>query len=150
MSIITRSDLDKQVEKNRKFYDKYEYSIGYKRKQIKKGWRKFIRTQNYTVLATIQSPFIKSPYMFEDKFKRFSELDRTNSLFYSAERNADLSGYHFHLLINAYRLTKGALCYALDLKYNQIPYYKPVDSKVKVASYVTKYMKDDQIHYNIY
>ena len=70
MSIITRSDLDKQVEKNRKFYDKYEYSIGYKRKQIKKGWRKFIRTQNYTVLATIQSPFIKNPYMFEDKFKR--------------------------------------------------------------------------------
>ena len=24
MSVITRSDLDKQVEKNRKFYDKYE------------------------------------------------------------------------------------------------------------------------------
>ena len=66
-----------------------------------------------------------------------------------SERNADLSGYHFHLLINAHRLTKGVLCYVLDLKNNQIPYYKPVDNKVKVAGYVTKYMKDDQIHYNI-
>ena len=150
MSILTRNNLDIQVEKNKKFYDNYEYSISHKRNKIKKGWRNFIRTQNYTVLATIQSPFIKNPYMFEDKFKRFSELERTNSLFYSAERNADLSGYHFHLLINAYRLTKSALCYALDLKYNQIPYYKSVDSKVKVARYVTKYMKDDQTHYNIY
>ena len=150
MSILTRNNLDIQVEKNKKFYDNYEYSISYKRKQLKKDWRKFISSQNYNVLATIQSPFIKSPYMFEDKFKKFSELQRTNSLFYSAERNADLSGYHFHLLINAHRLTKGVLCYVLDLKYNQIPYYKSVDSKVKVARYVTKYMKDDQTHYNIY
>jgi hypothetical protein len=88
--------------------------------------------------------------MFEDKFKRFSELDRTNSLFYSAERNADLSGFHFHLLINAYRLTKGALCYALDLKPNQIPYYEQINDKVAVSRYVTKYMNGDQIHYNIY
>lgn len=139
MSTITKNNI-----KN------YNYSMNYKRSRLKQDWRKFISSQDYNVLATIQSPFIKNPYMFEDKFKRFSELDRTNSLFYSAERNADLSGYHFHLLINAYRLTKGALCYALDLKYNQIPYYKPVDSMVKVASYVTKYMKDDQIHYNIY
>jgi len=150
MSIITRSNLDIQVEKNKKFYDNYDYSISYKRKQLKKGWRKFISNQNYNVLATIQSPFIKNPTMLEDRFKRFSELDRTTSLFYSVERNADLSGYHFHLLINAHRLTKGVLCYALDLKHNQIPYYKPVDNKVKVAGYVTKYMKDDQIHYNIY
>ncbi len=128
----------------------YNYSINYKKNKLKKNWRKFISSQNYNVLATIQSPFIKNPYMLEDKFRKFSELDRTYSLFYSAERNVDLSGYHFHLLIDAYKLTKGALCYALDLKANQIPYYKPVDSKVKVASYVTKYMKDDQIHYNIY
>jgi|TARA_R110000744_G_scaffold370677_1_gene481357 hypothetical protein len=150
MSILTRSNLDIQVEKNKKFYDNYEYSISYKRKQLKKDWRKFISSQNYNVLATIQSPFIKNAYMLEDKFKQFSEFNRTNSLFYSAERNADLSGYHFHLLINAYKLTKDVLCYALDLNPNQIPYYKSVDSKVKVAGYVTKYMKDDQIHYNIY
>ena len=31
-------------------------------------WRKFISSQNYNVLATIQSPFIKNPYMLEDKF----------------------------------------------------------------------------------
>jgi|TARA_Y100000385_G_C12753413_1_gene491950 hypothetical protein len=129
----------------------YSYSMNYKRNQLKKNWRKFISSQNYNVLATIQSPFIKNPTMFEDRFRKFSELDRTHSLFYSVEYNADRkSGYHIHLLINAYKLTKGFLGYALDLKPNQIPYYKPVDSKVKVASYVTKYMKDDQIHYNIF
>ena len=125
--------------------------MNYKRNQLKKNWRKFISSQNYNVLATIQSPFIKNPTMFEDRFRKFSELDRTHSLYYSVEYNADRkSGYHIPLLINAYKLTKGFLGYALDLKPNQIPYYKPVDSKVKVASYVTKYMKDDQTHYNIY
>lgn len=150
MSRITRSILDKQVEKNKRFYENYEYSINYKRNKLKKNWREFIVSQNYNVLATIQSPFIKNPTMLEERFRKFSELDRTYSLFYSAERNADLSGYHIHLLVNAYELTKDILGYNLDLKPNQIPYYKPVDSKVKVAGYVTKYMKDDQTFYNIY
>ena len=139
MSTITKNNI-----KN------YNYSMNYKRSRLKQDWRKFISSQDYNVLATIQSPFIKKPDMLEDRFRKFSECDRTYSLFYSAERNADLSGFHFHLLINAYKLTKDVLCYNLDLEPNQIPYYKPVDSKVKVASYVTKYMKDDQTFYNIY
>ena len=150
MSRITRSILDKQVEKNKRFYENYEYSINYKKNKLKKDWRKFISSQNYNVLATIQSPFIKNPYMLEDKFRKFSEFDRTYSLFYSAERNADLLGYHFHLLINAYKLTKDILGYNLDLKPNQIPYYEQINDKVAVSRYVTKYMKGDQIHYNIY
>ena len=139
MSTITKNNI-----KN------YNYSMNYKRSRLKQDWRKFISSQDYNVLATIQSPFIKKPDMLEERFRKFSELDRTYSLFYSAERNADLSGYHFHLLINAYKLTKGFLCYALDLKPNQIPYYEQINDKVAVSRYVTKNMKGDQIHYNFY
>ena len=139
MSTITKNNI-----KN------YNYSMNYKRNRLKQDWRKFISSQDYNVLATIQSPFIKKPDMLEDRFRKFSECDRTYSLFYSAERNADLSGYHIHLLVNAYELTKDILGYNLDLKPNQIPYYEQINDKVAVSRYVTKYMNSDQIHYNIY
>ena len=155
MNRLTESLLNKSVTQNKKFLDNREYSLHYKQRQVQHNWRHFVKSQNFNILATIQSPFIMNPYMFEERFKKFSELDRTTSIFYSAERNTNANqelstGYHIHLLIKAHKLTKGALCYALDLKPKEIPYYETVDSKVKVASYVTKKMKDDQIHYNIY
>ncbi len=117
---------------------------------IRNAWRNELVKMNYNTLATLQPP-MRNRYMMDSRLKYFSEHQRIDGLFYSVEYNADRkSGYHIHLLINAYKLTKGFLGYALDLKPNQIPYYKPVDSKVKVASYVTKYMKDDQTFYNIY
>ena len=54
-----------------------------------------LKKKNYNYLATIQKP-MKNPYMFEDKFRRLSECEQIENLFYSVERNADLSGYHIH------------------------------------------------------
>ena len=59
-------------------------------------------------------------------------------------------GYHIHLMFNAYKCDKEKLSFALDTPMNTIPYYKEINDKVAVSRYVTKYMKGNQIHYNIY
>ena len=126
------------------------YNSYNKVREIRKNWRLFLYKQDYTHAVTIQAPYIKNPYMFEGRFKKFQELDRVISYFYSVERNADLSGYHVHLLINAYGLTRASLGFALDIKWKDIPYYKPIKKPIQVRNYVTKYMIHDRIHYNVY
>ena len=80
----------------------------------------------------------------------FFNLPRVNSLFYSVEQNADRMGYHIHLMFDAFLCNREHLAFALDTSYDSIPYYEEIDNNSKVASYVTKYMRGDQIHYNFY
>ena len=112
-------------------------------------WRTFLPKQDYNTLVTIQPP-MRSKYMFENRMRSFSELQRVQGLFYSVEQNADKMGYHIHLMFNAYKCDKEKLSFALDTPMNTIPYYKEINDKVAVSRYVTKYMKANQIHYNIY
>ena len=69
-------------------------------------------------------------------------------LFYSVEQNADRMGYHIHLMFDAFLCNREHLAFALDTSYDNITYYEPINDKVAVSRYVTKYMKGDQIHYN--
>jgi len=118
-------------------------------KVVRNSWAKMLKEKNYNYLATIQKP-MKNPYKFEDKFRRLSECEQIENLFYSVERNADLSGYHIHLMLKAYRTSKQDICYVTNFSNSDIPYFEEIDSNYKVASYVSKYMKGDQIHYNYY
>ena len=118
-------------------------------KVVRNSWAKMLKEKNYNYLATIQKP-MKNPYKFEDKFRRLSECEQIENLFYSVERNADLSGYHIHLMLKAYRTSKQDICYVTNFSNSDIPYFEKIDSNYKVASYVSKYMKGDQIHYNYY
>ena len=112
-------------------------------------WTKIIRSQKFTKLVTIQAP-MPNKYSFETRMEILASTPRVNGLFYSVERNADRKGYHIHLLLNAYKTTRDQLAWALDIKRSYIPYYEDVYSTVGVTNYVTKHMKDDQIHYNYF
>jgi hypothetical protein len=112
-------------------------------------WKSFLPKQDYKTLVTIQ-PKMRNKYIFEDRMRAFSELQRVQGLFYSVEQNAFKDGYHIHLMFNAFNCDKMSLSFALDTPINTIPYYKGIDSKVAVSNYVLKHMKADQIHYNIY
>ena len=105
--------------------------------------------ENYNTLVTIQ-PKMKNKYMFENRMQTLSDCQKVQGLFYSVEQNADKMGYHIHLMFNAYRCDRMSLSFALDTPMNTIPYYKEIKDKKAVSSYVTKHMKADQIHYNIY
>ena len=118
-------------------------------KVVRNSWIKMLKEKNYNYLATIQKP-MKNPYKFEDKFRRLSECEQIESLFYSVEKNADLQGYHIHLMIKAHRTGKYNIGYVLNLKNSDIPYFEKIDSTYRVARYVSKYMKGDQLHYNFY
>ena len=112
-------------------------------------WRTILTKENYNTLVTIQ-PKMKNKYMFENRMQSFSELQRVQGLFYSVEQNADKSGYHIHLMFKAYNCDKMTLSFALDTPINTIQYYEQINDKVAVSRYVTKNMKGNQIHYNIY
>ena len=118
-------------------------------KHFWREWTKIIRGQKFTKLVTIQAP-MKNKYSFETRMEILASTPRVNGLFYSVERNADRKGYHIHLLINAFNTSIYQLAWALDIKQNNIPYYEDVYSTVGVTNYVTKHMKDDQIHYNYF
>ena len=118
-------------------------------KVVKNSWANMLKKKNYNYLATIQKP-MKNPYMFEDKFRRLSECEQVESLFYSVERNSDLSGYHIHLMLKAYRTNKRDIAFVTNLSNSDIPYFEEIGHNRKVARYVTKYMNGDQLHYNFY
>ena len=116
--------------------------------RTKKKWITLLTERNYQTVATIQAP-IKHKYSYEGKIEQFANLSSVNGVFYSVERNADLMGYHIHLMFNAYNCNKEKLSFAIDTKPNYIPYYESVASPRALAGYVTKYM-GKQIHYNFY
>jgi len=117
-------------------------------KRSRKKWINLLTQEDYNTLVTIQKPM--KPSTMQGNIERFFNLNRVDSLFYSVERNADRQGYHIHLMFNAYQCNRDRLAFALDTKKDSITYYEPISDKVAVSSYVTKYMKGDQIHYNFY
>ena len=117
-------------------------------------WRNPLTKEDYNTLVTIQRP-MKNKYNMEGDMENFFNLNRVDSLFYSVERNTNAkqelsTGYHIHLMFNAYQCNREHLAFALDTSYDSITYYEEIDNNLKVASYVTKYMKGDQTHYNFY
>ena len=117
-------------------------------------WRNLLTKENYNTLVTIQRP-MKNKYMMQGNIERFFNLNRVSSLFYSVERNTNAkqelsTGYHIHLMFNAFLCNRDRLAFALDTKKDNITYYEPISDKVAVSRYVTKYMRGDQIHYNFY
>ena len=117
-------------------------------------WRNLLTKENYNTLVTIQRP-MKNKYMMQGNIERFFNLNRVSSLFYSVERNTNAkqelsTGYHIHLMFNAFLCNRDRLAFALNTKKDNITYYEPINDKVAVSRYVTKYMKGDQIHYNFY
>ena len=116
---------------------------------VRNSWAKMLSEKNYNYLATIQKP-MKHPYKFEDKFRRLSECEQIESLFYSVERNSGRSGYHIHLMLKAHRTSKENICYVTNFANSDIPYFEEIDNDYKVSSYVSKYMRGDQLHYNFY
>ena len=104
---------------------------------------------NYNYIATIQKP-MKNPYKFESNLRRLSECEQIERMFYSVERNSDLSGYHIHLMLKAHRTYKRDIAYVTNLSLSDIPYFEKIGHNRRVAGYVTKYMKGDQLHYNFY
>ena len=116
---------------------------------VRSEWRRYIKSKNFNTLATIQAP-MKHKYIFDSRMKTLSNMPRIKDMFYSVEKNVDGMGYHIHLLINTYNTTRDELAWALNIKPSYVPYYEEVDSQVGVSNYVTKMMKGDQIHYNLY
>ena len=112
-------------------------------------WRNLLTKEDYNTLVTIQRP-MKNRFMMEGNMANFFNLKRVDSLFYSVEKNADRQGYHIHLMFNAFLCNRDRLAFALDTKKDNITYYEPINDKVAVSRYVTKYMNGDQIHYNFY
>ena len=108
---------------------------------VRSEWRRYIKSKNFNTLVTIQAP-MKHKHIFDSRMKILASTPRVNGLFYSVEKNVDGMGYHIHLLINTHNTTRDELAY--------VPYYEEVDSQVGVSNYVTKMMKGDQIHYNLY
>ena len=115
----------------------------------KNKWVNLLTKEDYNTLVTIQKP-MRNKHMMDANIERFFNLNRVSSLFYSIERNTDLMGYHCHLMFNAFQCNQKHLAFALDTSYDSITYYEEIDNNLKVASYVTKYMKGDQTHYNFY
>ena len=119
------------------------------RLRSKAKWRNLLTKEDYNTLVTIQRP-MKNKYSMEGEMENFFNLKRVDNLFYSVESNSDRQGYHIHLMFNAYQCNRDRLAFALNTKKDNITYYEPISDKVAVSSYVTKYMKGDQIHYNFY
>ena len=124
------------------------------RLRSKAKWRNLLTKENYNTLVTIQKP-MKHKHSMEGNMDKFFNLNRVDSLFYSVERNTNAkqelsTGYHIHLMFNAYECNRDRLAFALDTKKDNITYYEEIDNNLKVASYVTKFMNGDQIHYNFY
>ena len=119
------------------------------RLRSKAKWRNLLTKEDYNTLVTIQRP-MKNRFMMEGNMENFFNLKRVDSLFYSVEKNADRQGYHIHLMFNAFLCNRDHLAFALDTSYDNITYYEPINDKVAVSRYVTKYMNGDQIHYNFY
>jgi len=119
------------------------------RYRSKAKWRNLLTKEDYNTLVTIQRP-MKHKYSMEGEMENFFNLKRVDNLFYSVEKNADRQGYHIHLMFNAYQCNRDRLAFALNTKKDNITYYEPINDKVAVSRYVTKYMKGDQIHYNFY
>ncbi len=115
---------------------------------VKNSWIKMLSKHNYNYIATIQKP-MKNPYKFESNLRRLSECEQIERMFYSVERNS-VSGYHIHLMLKAHRTHKRDVAYVTNLSQSDIPYFEKIEHNYKVASYVTKYMKGDQLHYNFY
>ena len=116
---------------------------------VRSEWRRYIKSKNFNTLVTIQAP-MKHKHIFDSRMKILASTPRVNGLFYSVEKNVDGMGYHIHLLINTHNTTRDELAWALNIKPSYVPYYEEVDSQVGVSNYVTKMMKGDQIHYNLY
>jgi hypothetical protein len=116
--------------------------------RTRQAWITLLTKENYQTVATIQAP-MKHIESYEGRIEQFAKLSTVNGVFYSVERNADLMGYHIHLMFNAYNCNKEKLSFAIDTKPNYIPYYESVTSPRALAGYVTKYM-GKQIHYNFY
>ena len=116
--------------------------------RTRQAWITLLTKENYQTVATIQAP-MKHIESYEGRIEQFAKLSTVNGVFYSVERNADLMGYHIHLMFNAYNCNKEKLSFAIDTKPNYIPYYESVASPRALAGYVTKYM-GKQIHYNFY
>ena len=66
--------------------------------RTKKYWITMLTEKNYQTVATIQAP-IKHKYCYEGKIEQFANLSSVNGVFYCVERNADLMGYHIHLML---------------------------------------------------
>ena len=116
--------------------------------RTKKKWITLLTERNYQTVATIQAP-MKHIESYEGRIEQFAKLSTVNGVFYSVERNADLMGYHIHLMFNAYNCTREKLSFTIDTKPNYITYYEDVASSRALAGYVTKHMGKD-IHYNFY
>ena len=116
---------------------------------VRSEWRRYIKSKNFNTLVTIQAP-MKHQYIFDARMETLADIPRIKDMFYSVEKNVDGMGYHIHLLINTYNTTRDELAWVLNIKPSYIPYYEEVDSQVGVSNYVTKMMKGDQIHYNLY
>ena len=116
--------------------------------RTKKKWITLLTEKNYQTAATIQAP-MRNKYMFEGRIEGFANLSSVNGVFYCVERNADLMGYHIHLMFNAYNCTREKLSFAIDTKPNYITYYEDVASPRALAGYVTKFMGKD-LHHNYY
>ena len=108
---------------------------------VRSEWRRYIKSKNFNTLVTIQAP-MKHKHIFDSRMKILASTPR--------EKNVDGMGYHIHLLINTHNTTRDELAWALNIKPSYVPYYEEVDSQVGVSNYVTKMMKGDQIHYNLY
>ena len=119
------------------------------RYRSKAKWRNLLTKEDYNTLVTIQRP-MKNKYSMEGEMENFFNLKRVDNLFYSVESNSDRQGYHIHLMFNAYQCNRDRLAFALNTKKDNITYYEPISDKVAVSRYVTKYMRGDQIHYNLY
>ena len=112
-------------------------------------WRTLLTKEKYNTLVTVQKP-MKNKYAMESNIEKFANLNRVNKIFYSVERNVDESGYHIHMMFDAFKCSKEHLAFALDVKQDYIPYYEEVNDRSSVSRYVTKKMLGDQIHYNFY
>jgi len=117
--------------------------------QAKQKLRNLLLEQNYNWVATIQAP-MRHKYSFEKRMEGLANLGKVDKMFYSEERNADLLGYHIHLMMKVHNPSKETLAWALDVKKNYIPYLEEIDYPKRLTNYVTKHMKGDQIHYNFY
>ncbi len=135
-------DLKNEIAKNRALQNNVEL-------QARKKWINLLTQEDYKTLVTIQKP-MRNKHMLDGNIEKFFNLSRVKKLFYSVEPNPKKKGYHIHLMFDAYRCNRERMAFALDLDPSDVTYYKRVNSKSAVSTYVTKNMKADQIHYNFY
>ena len=135
-------DLKNEIAKNRALQNNVEL-------QARKKWINLLTKEDYKTLVTI-SKRMRNKHMLDGNIEKFFNLSRVKKLFYSVEPNPKSKGYHIHLMFDAYRCNQERMAFALDLDPSDITYYKRVNSKSAVSTYVTKHMKADQINYNFY